>query len=135
MQFALVWQLETPTVAMMFNSPSSSLFTIVVLLSNCSEANICILDIISIFPTIANTTLSNISPQVFGPEDAAATIQAAVNAAYALNGGQPDIGQFSPHRCHGRSSKLQTIHEHISVWWPFHTCKLGVAQSHRVSCV
>lgn len=38
------------------------------------------------------------SVQVFGPEDAAATIQAAVNAAYALNGGQPDIGQFSPHR-------------------------------------
>ena len=49
----------------------------------------------SLLPTFRRT-------QVFGPEDAAATIQAAVNAAYALNGGQPDIGQFSPHRCHGK---------------------------------
>ena len=37
--------------------------------------------------------------QVFGPEDSVDTIQAAVNAAYALNGGQPDLGQFSSHRC------------------------------------
>eukprot|EP00913_Durusdinium_trenchii_P002564 g2373.t1 len=35
---------------------------------------------------------------VFGPEDATSTIEAAVNAAYALNGGQPDHGQFSSHR-------------------------------------
>lgn len=38
------------------------------------------------------------SVQVFGPEDATSTIEAAVNAAYALNGGQPDHGQFSSHR-------------------------------------
>jgi len=38
------------------------------------------------------------SVRVFGPEDSVDTIQAAVNAAYALNGGQPDLGQFSEHR-------------------------------------
>jgi len=68
--------------------------------------------------------------QVFGPEDAAATIQAAVNAAYALNGGQPDIGQFSPHRC----GRLESSRESMK------TSQFGghftlVAQSHRASCV
>ncbi|CAJ1341081.1 unnamed protein product [Effrenium voratum] len=38
------------------------------------------------------------SVNVFGPEDDLATIEAAVNAAYAVNGGQPDIGQFSSKR-------------------------------------
>ena len=36
--------------------------------------------------------------QVFGPTDAPATIESKVNQAYAINGGQPDRGQFSSHR-------------------------------------
>eukprot|EP00438_Fugacium_kawagutii_P004244 Skav217514 [mRNA] locus=scaffold647:81908:101585:+ [translate_table: standard] len=43
-------------------------------------------------------TWPKIANQVFGPGDAIATIEAAVNAAYALNGGHPDRGQFSSHR-------------------------------------
>lgn len=38
------------------------------------------------------------SVQVFGPTDAPATIEFKVKAAYAINGGQPDLGQFSSQR-------------------------------------
>jgi len=59
---------------------------------------LCVIDLVLVQCSEPNPPSWPSTVQVFGPETSPSDIQAKVDAAYAMNGGQPDNGQFSQER-------------------------------------